>query len=85
MSDDKLPLLEEKSEWNDNEDECSFPRDLESEAQLAEEHSFSGFSSSFELINSPTNFHTLGTPEDTDSPVASPKRRSIVGKIKEHF
>merc|ERR1712148_124639 len=85
MSNGKLPLHEEKLEWNDSEDECLSSRDLESEDQLLEEHSFEGFSSFFELINSPTNYHTLGTPEDTNSPVVSPKKKSLVGQRKKLF
>merc|ERR1712105_122606 len=55
------------------------------EDQLLEEYNFEGFSALFGLINSPTNYHTLGTPEGTSSPVASPKKPSFVGQRKKLF
>ena len=85
MSNSELPLHEETIEWNDSEDECLSSRDLESEDQLLEEYNFEGFSSLFGLINSPTNPYTLGTPEDTSSPVVSPKKQSFVGQRKKLF
>ena len=85
MSDTDLPLLEEKSECKDNEDECSVSGSLYSEGHLADEEEFTGFSNSLNLEDDPTRFYTFGVPEDTDSPVGSPKKESIVGQIRELF
>ena len=85
MSSSKLPPHEETTELNDSEDECLSSRDLDSEDQLLEEYNFEGSAALSGLINSHISYHTLGTPEDTSTPVASPKKPSFVGQRKNLF
>ena len=85
MSDNNLPPLEGPSECEGNEDECSDSSEsLVAEGHLSNEEDEFGFSHSHSFDEDPSRFYTLAIPEDTTTPVGSP-RESLVGVLIEKF